>query len=267
MNRLDNLEQRSLYVTREAYFRHKHCALLWSTGKDSTAMLWIARKAFFGEIPFPVIHIDTAYCFKEIYSFREMYEKEWGLNLIVAKNEKAIEKGIGPESHEKSECCEALKSIPLKNALEKHSFNALFAGIRGDEHGILAKGKGFLQQSKDLLYSSHHMPAALLDVYQSETKTKDHFRIHPMIFWTVNDIWYYIKKEKIPVLSLYFAHKGKRYQSIGCESCCTLKDSTANTIDKIIKEHEKTQLSVKNGKTGESEDAYTIQKLKSLGYM
>ncbi|MBN2532827.1 MAG: sulfate adenylyltransferase subunit CysD [Spirochaetales bacterium] len=267
MDYLDNLEQRSLYIIREAYSRYRNCALLWSTGKDSTAMLWIARKAFLGKIPFPVIHIDTTYNSKEVYTFREMYEKEWGLNLIIAQNKMAIEKGMGPECNEKSECCEALKTIALKKTLEENSCNVLLAGIRGDEHEVLVREKGISRQCMDIFPDTRNMQATILDMYQSEIKTDNRLRIHPMIFWTVTDIWHYIKREKIPVLSRYFAHSGKRYKNIGCEPCCTPVDSTATTVKKIIKEHEDIRAAGKNGKTAEPEDAYTIQKLKSLGYM
>lgn len=266
MNRLHTLEHRSIYLIREAYARHKNCALLWSTGKDSTTLLWIARKAFFGKIPFPVLHIDTTYYSKEVYEFRERYEKEWGINLIIVKNEQAIEKGMGPQHAEKSECCKALQTMTLEISIQKHSWKAFLAGIRGDEHGIIAKGNGLLHNTSGISCSTCEIPASLLDVHQSEIKAEDHVRIHPMMFWTVNDIWLYIKKEKIPVLNLYFAHQGKRYRHIGCEPCCTPVKSTANTIEKIIKEHDKAH-TAKNGSMEDSEDAYTIQKLKSLGYM
>ncbi|MHC4625063.1 MAG: phosphoadenosine phosphosulfate reductase domain-containing protein, partial [Planctomycetota bacterium] len=112
---LDKLESQSIFIIREAYSQFRKVAMLWSIGKDSTSLLWMVRKAFFGKIPFPVMHLDTTYKFKEIYDFRDRYAKEWDLNLIVAKNEEAVSKGIGPNKG-KFQCCNELKTVALKQA-------------------------------------------------------------------------------------------------------------------------------------------------------
>ena len=123
---LKDLENQTIYIVRETYAEFNRPAVLWSTGKDSTAMLWLCRKAFFGKIPFPVIHIDTGYKFKQMYAFRDRLAEEWGLDLVVAQNEEALKEGLGPEDG-KFECCTMLKTEALKNCLEAHGFDALIA--------------------------------------------------------------------------------------------------------------------------------------------
>jgi sulfate adenylyltransferase subunit 2 len=126
---LEDLEKRSISIIREAKAQFKNLAVLWSTGKDSTLTLWLCRKAFYGKIPFPVIHIDTGYKFPQIYEFRNKITKEWNLNLIIAKNEKALEHGMSPKQG-RLECCTQLKTEPLKNLIEKEEFDALLVSRR-----------------------------------------------------------------------------------------------------------------------------------------
>ncbi len=251
---------------REAYSRFKDIVLLWSIGKDSTSMLWIARKAFFGRLPFPVLHIDTTFKFKEIYEFRDKYAAEWDLNLILSRNEKALEEGIGP-GKEKLECCNALKTEALKNTIREHGFKALLLGIRRDEHGIRAKERYFSPRDGDFKWNYQDQPAELWDLYKSKIEIGQHFRIHPLLHWTEYDIWKYIQREKIPTVDLYFARNGKRYRSIGCAPCCSPVDSKANTIGRIVRELEQTQVAERSGRAQDKEDPYTMQKLRSLGYM
>jgi len=266
MDYLEELENRSIYIIREAYARFRNIALLWSIGKDSTSLLWIARKAFFGKIPFPIIHIDTGYKFKEINEFRSKYAKEWNLNLLIARNERALAESMGPYRH-KLECCNALKTEALKQALAKHGFKALLLAIRRDEHGIRAKERIFSRRTADFKWNYQDQPAELWDLYKSALELEQHFRIHPMLHWTELDIWRYIQKEKMPVVNLYFAKNGKRYRSIGCETCCAPVDSTADTIKKIVKELMTTKVAERSGRAQDKENAYTMQKLRSLGYM
>ncbi|MCM8791093.1 MAG: sulfate adenylyltransferase subunit CysD [Candidatus Omnitrophica bacterium] len=267
MNHLSELENRTIYILREAYHRFKNIALLWSIGKDSTTLLWIARKAFFGRLPFPVMHIDTSYKFKEIYAFRDRYAVEWGLDLVIARNDKAIAEGMGPKK-EKLECCNALKTEALKMKINELGLKALLLAIRRDEHGIRAKERYFSPRASDFTWNYRHQPAELWDLYKSRLGAEEeHFRVHPMLHWTELDIWRYIEKEKVPVVSLYFARGGKRYRSIGCETCCMPVASGANTIQKIIKELETTKVAERSGRAQDKESAYTMQKLRSLGYM
>lgn len=266
MDYLDELENKTIYIIREAYSRFKNVALLWSIGKDSTTLLWITRKTFFGKIPFPIIHIDTSFKFKEIYEFRDKYVREWGLNLIISKNEKALKEGVCPEKG-KFECCNALKTEALKNTIKEHNLKALLLAIRRDEHGIRAKERYFSLRDADFKWDYQNQPAELWDLYKSKIEDEQHFRIHPMLHWTELDIWKYTQKQKIPIVNLYFAKNGRRYRSIGCECCCNPIDSDADTIDKIIEELKTTKVSERSGRAQDKESAYMMQKLRSLGYM
>lgn len=266
MRHLDELESRSIYIIREAYKQFNNLAMLWSVGKDSTTLLWLCRKAFFGKIPFSTLHIDTGYKFPEMYQFRDEYAKEWGLKVIVGKNEEAAKSGISPEKG-KLECCNELKTNALKNTIKKHDFKALLLGIRRDEHGIRAKERVFSPRDEDFQWDYKDQPPELWDQYKSKQKDEQHIRVHPLLEWTEVDIWEYIKKEDIPITDLYFAKDGKRYRSIGCTTCCSPVESTASTIDEIIHELKTTNVSERSGRAQDKESAYIMQKLRSLGYM
>ncbi|MBN2018763.1 MAG: sulfate adenylyltransferase subunit 2 [Sedimentisphaerales bacterium] len=265
-SQLDKLENQSIFIIREAYSQFRDVAMLWSIGKDSTCLLWLARKAFFGQIPFPVLHIDTTYKFREIYQFRDKYAKEWNLNLIVAKNEQAVSAGMGPKKG-KFLCCNELKTVALKQAIAKYKFKALYLGIRRDEHGIRAKERVFSPRDEDFEWDYKNQPPELWDQYKTKAAEEEHLRVHPLLGWREIDVWEYVRKENIPVVELYFAKNGKRLRSIGCETCCGPIDSEAVTIDKIIEELNTSRISERSGRAQDKEDAYTMQKLRSLGYM
>ena len=139
MNYLDQLESKSIFVIREAFQQFNNQCLLWSIGKDSTTLMWLCLKAFYGKIPFSVMHIDTTFKFPEMYVFRDHWAKEFGLNMIVERNEEAINAGVSYDSHDAFTCCHELKTVALQKAIVKHGFDALFVGIRRDEHSIRAK--------------------------------------------------------------------------------------------------------------------------------
>jgi len=265
---LDELESNSIYIIREAYWRYRDkLAVLWSIGKDSTAMLHLVRKAFFGKVPIPIIHIDTTYKFKEIYRFRDKYVKKWKLKLIVAKNEAALRENISPDKG-RFECCNALKTEALKQAIDQYGFKALLLAIRRDEHSIRAKERYFSPRDTEFKWNYQEQPLEMWDhFYKLKAQSEAHLRIHPMLHWREIDIWRYIKKEKIPVVNLYFSRQGNRYRSIGCETCCQPIPSDANTIDKIIQELESTDIAERSGRTQDKEKEYMMQKLRSLGYM
>jgi sulfate adenylyltransferase subunit 2 len=235
MNEIKRLENQSIFIIREAYFHFKNIAMLWSMGKDSTALLWLIRKAFYGSIPFPILHLDTGYEFPEIYEFREKFAKEWGLNLVICRNEEGIKKGINPDKG-RLECCTELKTKALKTCIAEHKFNALYLGIRRDEHGIRAKERFFSPRNKEFEWNYKQQPPEFWDQFKTKAKHEEHIRIHPLLGWTELNIWDYIKMENIPVVPLYFAKNKKRYRSIGCKTCCNPIDSSADTIDKIIEE-------------------------------
>lgn len=266
MDHVEELENNSVDIIREAYSRFRDMALLWSIGKDSTTLLWLCRKAFFGKIPFPVMHIDTSYKFPEIYRFREKYSREWGLDLIIEKNEQALSQGM---DHTKGKfiCCNSLKTETLKTAVTKHQFKAILLGIRRDEHGIRAKERFFSPRNVDLRWDYEGQPPELWDLYQTNLGSYQHFRVHPLLGWREIDVWNYIKREKIPVADLYFAKNGHRFRSIGCQTCCAPVASQADSLKKIIAELATTKTSERSGRSQDKEDSYTMQKLRSLGYM
>jgi len=269
MNHLDELESQSIYIIREAYNKFKNTGLLWSMGKDSTTLLWLCKKAFFGEIPFPVIHIDTSFKFKEIYDFRDKYSKEWNLNLIIEKNQQALEAGTVPEKG-RFECCTKLKTKAFKDVIEKHKLKAVLLGIRRDEHGIRGKERIFSLRSKDFNWNYSDQDAEVWDLYKSETGKGEHMRVHPMLNWTELDVWKYVQRENIPMVGLYFSgyrEKGKRFRSIGCECCCNPVESKADSIEKIVKELAETKVAERSGRAQDKEKQYMMQKLRSMGYM
>ena len=265
MNKLEQLESKSIYIIREAYYHYRKLALLWSIGKDSTTLVWLCRKAFFGRIPFPALHIDTSYKFPQMYKFRDEYSKKWEMELMVTRNEEAIAAGMGPEK--KLECCTALKTEGLKLAIAEHGFEALLLGIRRDEHGIRAKERYFSPRDEQFMWDYQDQPPELWDQYKNQAEEKTHIRVHPLLHWTEVDIWRYIRQEGIPITELYFAEKGKRYRSIGCTTCCSSVESEAATVDDIIRELETTTTSERAGRAQDKEDTYTMQKLRALGYM
>src|SRR3989338_9075193 len=216
MDHIEELENKSIYIIRETYALYRKVGMLWSIGKDSTTLVWLMRKAFFGNIPFPIIHIDTTYKFSEIYEFRDRYSKEWGLNLLVAKNEEALAQGVGPTKG-KFQCCTELKTNALKQFIKKNGFKAVYLAIRRDEHGIRAKERVFSPRDEDFAWNYKDQPPELWDQYKSKTVEEEHLRVHPLLGWREIDVWEYVKRENIPMVSLYLAGNGKRYRSIGCE--------------------------------------------------
>jgi sulfate adenylyltransferase subunit 2 len=265
---LDGLESTSIYIIREAYWEYRdNLAVLWSMGKDSTTLVHLLKKAFFGKVPIPAIHIDTSFKFKEIYNFRDKYVKKWGLGLIVASNDAALKKDMSPVKG-RFDCCTALKTEALKQTMERYNLKALFVAIRRDEHTIRAKERYFSLRDREFKWNYQHQSLELwAEYYKTEDKIGTHFRVHPLLHWREIDVWRYIKKEKLPVVNLYFAKRGKRYRSIGCECCCQPVESKADNINKVIKEIQKTTISERSGRAQDKEKEYMMQKLRSLGYM
>jgi len=261
-----NLERRSISLIREAKAQFKNLAVLWSTGKDSTATLWLCKKSFFGKIPFPVIHIDTGYKFPEIYEFRDKISKEWNLDLIIARNEEATKKGMSPKNG-KLACCTQLKTEALKNLIRKEEYDALILAIRRDEHGIRAKERYFSPRDEEFHWRYTDQPAELWDLYVKPSEDFSHMRVHPILHWTELDVWQYVKHEGLPVNPLYFAKDGMRYRSLGCKPCTVPIPSKASTIDEIVEELTTTEIPERAGRAQDKERAYMMQKLRSLGYM
>lgn len=267
MDHLDQLENDSVYIIREAYKEFKDIAMLWSIGKDSTTLLYLVRKAFYGHVPFPVLHLDTSYKFKEIYTFRDSWAKQWNLNLVIAQNKDALARKTGPGAGNKLTCCGELKTEALKQAIKEHGYRAILLGIRRDEHGIRAKERYFSPRNNQFQWDYKNQPAELWDLYKNKESAEEHIRVHPLLHWTELDIWRYIQREKIPIVDLYLARNGKRYRSIGCEPCCSPVTSDADTVDKIVEELRTTTISERSGRAQDKERAYMMQKLRSMGYM
>lgn len=265
---LETLESKSIYIIREAYWKYRDkLALLWSIGKDSTTLLHLARKAFFGKVPFPVIHLDTTFKFKEIYKFRDRLVKEYGLNLIIAKNDLALKNKMSPKKS-MFECCNALKTDALKQTAKRYHLKAFLLAIRRDEHLIRAKERIFSLRNENFEWDYQHPSLEMWAEYSDAQAGKfSHLRVHPLLGWREIDVWQYIKKEKLPVVNLYFAKNSKRYRSIGCQCCCQSIPSSASNIDQIIEELLNTKIAERSGRMQDKEKSYMMQKLRSLGYM
>lgn len=266
MNHLDALESQSVYIFREAFNKIEKLAMLWSIGKDSNVMLWLARKAFFGHVPFPAVHIDTSYKIPEMIEFRDRMAKEWGMNLITGQNKAALDAGMGPEKG-RIVCCTALKTDGLKQTIAAHGFTGVFAGIRRDEEGTRAKERVFSPRGKHAEWNFRDQPPEFWDQFKTDFAPGTHLRIHPLLHWTEIDVWRYIRREKIPVLDLYFAKDGRRYRSLGCAPCTGTIESTASTIDEIIEELETTKISERSGRAQDKESEDAFERLRVEGYM
>ena len=264
---LNDLENQTIYIIREAYADFQKPAVLWSMGKDSTTMLWLCQKAFLGRVPFPVIHIDTSYKFKQMYRFREKISREWGLDLQVARNEEALNDGVGPDREDKLECCTRLKTEALRLFIQENHFDALILAIRRDEHGIRAKERYFSPRNEDFQWDYKDQPLEMWDQFQGLITAGTHMRIHPILHWRELDVWEYIKKEGIPVNPMYFARNGSRYRSLRCQPCTMPIESSASTIDQIVEEIRNTRVAERAGRAQDKEDTFTMQKLRALGYM
>ena len=263
---LKDLENRTIYIVRETYAEFKRPAVLWSMGKDSTTMLWLCRKAFFGKIPFPVLHIDTGCKFRQMYKFREDIAKAWSLDLVIARNEEALKEGFSHKNG-KFECCTRLKTEALKKCLDEYGFDALVLAIRRDEHGIRAKERYFSPRDDNFRWDYKDQPLEMWDQFQGLAGAGTHMRIHPILHWRELDVWEYIKSEGIPSNPMYFAKNGKRYRSLGCEPCTSPIESNAAKIDEIVEELKTTKIAERSGRAQDKERAFTMQKLRALGYM
>lgn len=267
MDPLSELESKCIYIIREAYHRFRRIALLWSVGKDSTALLWMCRKAFLGRVPFPVVHIDTGYKFPEMYRFRDQYVREWNLSLIVGTNRAARDAGVGPHRGSKLDCCTALKTEALRQVIREHGLEAVLVGIRRDEHGIRAKERYFSPRNESFEWDYRNQPPELWDHYRSLSDDAQHVRVHPLLHMSELDIWRYVQREGLPVVELYFARNGQRFRSIGCAPCCTPTGSEAANVADIIAELATTSLSERAGRAQDKEHACTMQQLRALGYL
>jgi sulfate adenylyltransferase subunit 2 len=263
---LDELESRSIFVIREARAKFKDLAMLWSMGKDSTVLLWLVRKAFFGHVPFPLIHIDTTKKIPEMIAFRDRVAKEWKLDLIVGTNTKALEGGMGPHLG-RVVCCTALKKDALQAVIEERGFTGILLGIRRDEEGTRAKERYFSPRDRHFEWTFRDQPPELWDQFKTDFEPGTHVRIHPLLHWTELDVWEYIERERIPVTELYFARDGKRYRSLGCAPCTSAIESSATTVAEIVAELRRTRASERSGRAQDQESEDAFERLRASGYM
>ena len=264
MSNLDALESQSIYIFREAFNKIDKLAMLWSLGKDSNVMAWLARKAFFGHVPFPLVHVDTGKKFPEMYAFREKYEKEWGITLI---------RGTCPPVEEMDETLPpaarsaARKTAGLKAVVEEHGFEGLIAGIRRDEDSTRAKERVFSPRGQSGQWDFRDQPPEFWDQFKTDYPPGTHLRIHPLLHWTEVDIWRYTQREGIPTIPLYFAKNGKRYRSLGDQDITFPVDSDASNIDEIIAELQVTKVSERAGRAMDHEAEDAFERLRAEGYM
>lgn len=263
------LEAQSVYIMREAFAKFENLAMLWSIGKDSNVMLWLARKAFLGSIPFPLVHVDTSYKIPEMIQFRDRIAKEWKLDLRVGQNTEQLKSGITFPNGKATrvECCGTLKKDALQAVLHQHNFTAVFAGIRRDEEGTRAKERYFSPRGKDFAWDFKDQPPELWDQFKTDFEPGTHIRIHPLLHWTEINIWEYIHQEGIPVVDLYFAKDGKRYRSLGCAPCTSPVESTASNVAEIIEELKSTRIAERSTRAQDAESEHAFEQLRAQGYM
>lgn len=293
MNHLDKLENKSIHIIREAYRQFPNLCMLWSIGKDSTVLLWLARKAFFGHVPIPLVHIDTHYKIPEMIAYRDELAKKWKLNMIFGENlEALLEKETFPDGNtSRIQCCKNLKTAALQNVLSGHfpryrlnqeigqyeqdknsePFTGVIVGVRADEEGSRSKERYFSPRNRNNDWDLMDQPPELWNQYKTEFAPGTHVRIHPLLDWTELDVWEYIKKEEIPVVSLYFDQgNGKRYRSLGCAPCTKPVESTAKSVEEIVLELREGKLShiaERSGREQDKEDGGGLEDLRRDGYM
>ena len=264
IDHLETLESQSIYIIREAYNRLERLGMLWSLGKDSNVMLWLCRKAFYGHVPFPVVHVDTEKKFAEMYEFREHYSKEWGLNLVT---------GLCPPIEETDPTlppaarAAARKTAGLKALLAREGFTGVFAGIRRDEEATRAKERVFSPRGETGQWHFRDQPPEFWNQFKTDFPPGTHVRIHPLLHWSEIDVWLYTQRENIPTVPLYFARDGKRYRSLGDEDITSPITSEAVTIDEIIAELRVTTEAERAGRVMDHEAEDSFERLRADGYM
>tara|TARA_Y100001936_G_scaffold185854_1_gene183621 strand:+ start:8269 stop:9153 length:885 start_codon:yes stop_codon:yes gene_type:complete len=258
---LKELESEAIFILREVVAEFSNPVMLYSVGKDSSVMLHLARKAFYpSQIPFPLLHVDTGYKFREMYEFRDSFTKEIGANLIVYRNEEAIKKKFHPSKNGVAKCCGALKTQALLDALSKYNFNAAIGGARRDEEKSRAKERIFSFRDSFGQWNPKSQKPELWNIFNGQIDEDESVRVFPLSSWTESDIWNYIKHEEIKITSLYFSKKRKlhvqnknlipvendtnlnaeeiesRFRTLGCIPCTGAIKSDADSIDKILHE-------------------------------
>jgi sulfate adenylyltransferase subunit 2 len=293
MDHLDALEHRSVFLFREAYANFKNLGMLWSIGKDSTVLLWLARKAFFGHVPMPLIHIDTSYKIPEMIAYRDRLAAEWHLNLIYGQNRAALDarRTFPDGAIDRIACCSLLKTEALKRTLSgewpryrfnhatrtyevdrnTEAFTGIIAGVRADEEGSRSKERYFSARGTEGNWDIADQPPEFWNQYKTDFAPGTHVRIHPLLDWTELNIWEYIDRENIPTVSLYYDQgNGRRYRSLGCYPCTFPVESDARTPKEIIEELRTgkfANIAERSGRAQDRDDAGGLETLRRQGYM
>ncbi len=293
MSKLDSLESQSVFILREAYREFKNLAMLWSIGKDSTVLLWLSRKAFFGHVPFPLVHIDTNFKIPEMIQYRDTIAKEWKLNMVYGQNTQALKaKRTFPDGVlDRISCCKTLKTEALKHTLAgdwpryrlNHDtgnyeldkniepYTGVIVGVRADEEGSRSKERYFSPRDRNNEWAVGDQPPELWNQFKTDFAPGTHLRIHPLLDWTELNIWEYIERENIPITKLYFDQgSGKRYRSLGCYPCTSSVDSKAKTVHEIVEELKTGKfknIAERSGRAQDKEDGGGLETLRTEGYM
>jgi sulfate adenylyltransferase subunit 2 len=296
LSHLVELEAESIYIMREVVAQFQNPVMLYSIGKDSSVMLHLAVKAFWPSKPsFPLLHVDTTWKFKEMIAFRDRRIGELGIDLIVHINEEGLRAGIGPFSHGSAVHTEVMKTVALKQALEKYGFDAAFGGARRDEEKSRAKERIFSFRTSTHRWDPKNQRPELWRLYNGRVNKGESIRAFPLSNWTELDIWQYIAAENIPVVPLYFAkersvvvrdgalimvddermplepgerplNKTVRFRTLGCYPLTGAIESEARTVAEIIEETAATSKSERQSRVIDHDQAASMEKKKQEGY-
>jgi len=300
LTHLKQLEAESIHIIREVAAEFDNPVMLYSIGKDSAVMLHLARKAFFpGRLPFPVMHVDTRWKFQEMYRFREKMVTEMDLDLITHINPDGVAQDINPFTHGSAKHTDIMKTEGLKQALDKHGFDAAFGGARRDEEKSRAKERVYSFRDSRHRWDPKNQRPELWNVYNGNVKKGESIRVFPLSNWTELDIWQYIYLEQIPIVPLYFAAEREviekngtlimidderilehltdeekariekrmvRFRTLGCYPLTGAVESTASTLPEIIQEMLLTRTSERQGRVIDHDGAGSMEEKKRQGY-
>ncbi len=296
LNNLRELEAESINIIREVAAEFENPVMLYSVGKDSSVMVRLAEKAFApGKVPFPLMHIDSKWKFKEMIEFRDKYAKEKNWDLIVHYNKKGFEEGVGPFSHGSKVHTDIMKTQALLAGLDKHKFDAAFGGARRDEEKSRAKERIYSFRDSYHQWDPKNQRPELWDIYNAKVHKGESIRVFPISNWTELDIWQYIRLEKIPIVPLYYAKerpivemdgalvlvdddrmpkelrdKAKmrmvRFRTLGCYPLTGAIESEADTIEKIVEEMMTITLSERSTRVIDFDQEASMEQKKREGY-
>ncbi|QTF94495.1 MAG: sulfate adenylyltransferase subunit CysD [Halomonas sp. BM-2019] len=296
MTHLQQLEAESIHIIREVVAEFANPVMLYSIGKDSSVMLHLARKAFFpGPPPFPLLHVDTTWKFREMIAFRDRMAAEAGMELLVHTNEEGRAAGINPFDHGSSGYTDVMKTQALKQALDQYGFDAAFGGARRDEEASRAKERVFSFRDKFHRWDPKNQRPELWNLYNARVNKGESIRAFPLSNWTELDIWQYIYLQQIPIVPLYFSaprlvverdgmlvmvdderlplaegevpeERSVRFRTLGCYPLTGAVESTAATLPEIIQEMLLTRTSERSGRAIDHDQAGSMEKKKREGY-